>query len=89
MRAQLAESLSPILSTSAPVRYAFMERSRIAKAFFDPPSTRGTECDVDWRIFIVDEMVSLYIRQEGIFRKARRTRRIQMRESTHDDDIEY
>ena len=50
MRAQLkedAKSLSPILSTSGRIRYAFMERSRIAKAFFNPPSTRDAEGDVD------------------------------------------
>ena len=84
MRAQLegdVELLSPILCTSGRVRYAFVERSRIAKAFFDPPSTRGAEGDVDCRVSIVDDMVSLCIRQEGMFRKARRIRRIQARES--------
>ena len=25
---------------------------------------------MDWRVSIVDDMVSLYIRQEGVFRKA-------------------
>ncbi len=88
MRAQLegdAESLSPILCTSGSVQYAFVERSRIAKAFFDPPSTHAAEGDVDWRVSIVDDMVSLCIRQEGMFRKARRTRRIQARESDLDD----
>ncbi len=88
MRAQLegdAESLRPILSTSGRVRYAFMERSRIAKVFFDPPSTRDAEGDVGRRVSIVDDMVSLCIRQEGVFRKARRIRRIQARESDLDD----
>ncbi len=91
MRAQLegdAESLSPIFCTSGSVRYAFMERSRIAKAFFDPPSTHGAEGDVDWRVSIVDDMVSLCIRQEGMFRKARRIRRIQAREIDLDDEAE-
>ncbi len=89
MRAQLEgdpESLRPILSTSGRVRYAFMERSRIAKAFFNPPSTRGAEGDVDWRVSIVDDMMSLCIRQEGVFRKARRIRRIQARGNDLDDD---
>ena len=88
MRAQLegdAESLSPILYTSGRVRYAFVERSCIAKAFFDPPSTRGAEGDVEWRVSIVDDMVSLCIRQEGVFRKARRIRRIQARKICLDD----
>lgn len=91
MRAQLegdTESLSPILSTSGPVRYALVERSRIAKAFFDPPSTRGAEGNVDWRVSIVDDMVSLCIRQEGRFRKARRIRRIHARGSFLDNDAE-
>ena len=91
MRAQLegdVELLSPILCTSRRVRYAFVERSRIAKAFFDPLSTCGAKDDMDWRISIVDDMVSLCIRQEGVFRKARRTRRIQARERDSDDDAE-
>ena len=88
MRAQLegdVELLSPILCTSGRVRYAFVERSRIAKAFFDPLSTCGAKDDMDWRVSIVDDMVSLCIRQEGVFRKARRTRRIQARERDSDD----
>ncbi len=91
MRAQLegdTESLSPILSTLGPVRYALVERSRIAKAFFNPPSTRGAEGNVDWRVSIVDDMVSLYIRQEGRFRKARRIRRIHARGSFLNNNAE-
>ena len=91
MRAQLegdVELLSPILCTSGRVRYAFVERSRIAKAFFDPLSTCGAKDDMDWRVSIVDDMVSLCIRQEGVFRKARRTRRIQVRKRDPDDDAE-
>ena len=91
MRAQLdgdMELLSPILCTSGRVRYAFVERSRIAKAFFDPLSTCGAKDDMDWRVSIIDDMVSLCIRQEGVFRKARRIRRIQARERDPDDDAE-
>ena len=91
MRAQLegdVELLSPILCSSERVRYAFVERSRIAKAFFDPLSTCGAKDDMDWRVSIVDDMVSLCIRQEGVFRKARRIRRIQARERDPDDDGE-
>ena len=91
MRGQLEgdlESLNPILSTSGPVQYVFVERSRIAKAFFDPPSTHDAESDVDWRVFIVDDMVSLCVRQEGVFRKARRIRRTQVRKS-YFDDVEH
>ncbi len=65
-----------------------MQRSRIVKAFFDPLSTRDIEDDVDWRVSIVDDMVSLCIRQEGVFRKARRIRRIHVRESDLDDNAE-
>ena len=91
MRARLegdAESLRSIPSTSGRVRYAFIERSRIAKAFFNPPSTRGAEGDLDWRVSIVDDMMSLCIRQEEVFRKARRIRRIQARGNDLDDDAE-
>ena len=50
MRAQLegdVELLSPILCTSGRVRYAFGERLRIAKAFFDLLSTCGVKDDMD------------------------------------------
>ena len=57
MRAQLRE----IVPFSAP-----HGTIRIAKAFFGPPSTRGAEDDVDWPLSIVDDMVLLYIRQEGV-----------------------
>ena len=38
-----------------------------------------------WRVSIVDDMVSLCIRQEGVFRKPRRMRRIQAGKSDLDD----
>ena len=91
IRAQLEgdpELLRPILSTSRRVRYAFIEQSRIAKAFFNPPSTRGAEGNVDWRVSIVDDMMSLCIRQEGVFCKARRIRRIQAKGNDLDDNAE-
>lgn len=50
MRAQFErdpESLRPILSTSRRVRYVFIERSRIAKIFFNSSSIRDTEDDMD------------------------------------------
>ena len=89
MRAQLegdAELLRSILSTSGSVRYVFVEQSRIVKAFFDPPSTHDAEGDMDWRVSIVDDTVSLCIRQEGVFRRPRQIRRIQVGESDLDDD---
>ena len=70
------ESVSPILPTPGPVVYAFEERARIAKAFFDPLSTAVANGNLEWRISIADDMVSLCSRQEGVFRKARRTRRM-------------
>ena len=79
------ELLNPIHYTSGRVRYAFVKRSRIAKTFFNPPSTRGAEGDIDYRVSIIDDIISLYIRQKGVFRKARRIRRTQARESDLDD----
>ena len=52
-------SISPVLPTPEPVRYAFKERARIAKAFFAASSKTVTEGDLEWRILIVDDMVSL------------------------------
>lgn len=66
-----------------------MKRSRIAKAFFDSSSIRDAEYNVNWRISIVDDIMSLCIRQKKVFRKARRIRRIQVRESDLDDNAEY
>ena len=76
------ESVNSVLPTLGPIQYAFEERARIAKAFFDPPSTTTTEASLEWRISIAEDMVSLCSRQEGIFRKARQTRRMRP------DDIE-
>ncbi|KAL2045104.1 hypothetical protein ABVK25_012232 [Lepraria finkii] len=76
------KSVNSVLPTLGPIQYAFEERARIAKAFFDPPSTTTTEAILEWRISIAEDMVSLCSRQEGIFRKARQMRRIRP------DDIE-
>ena len=68
IRAQLTgtvETMDSILPTPKLPQYAFAERSRIATAFFDPPSAASGNGDVDWRISIVDDMVSLCTRREG------------------------
>ncbi|KAI4209059.1 MAG: hypothetical protein LQ351_007980, partial [Letrouitia transgressa] len=65
MLAQLAvnhAALSPVEPLPAPVQYTFEERARIARAFFDPPpSTKG---DLDRKITLVDDLVSLCTRRE-------------------------
>jgi hypothetical protein len=78
------ESVDPILPTSGPVRYTFAERSRIVKAFFDPLLTRGAKGDVGRRVSIIDDMVSIYSRQKGVFRIARRIWRIQVKKGHSD-----
>ena len=88
IQAQLEGTVEPVcgtLPTSGPIQYAFVERSRIAKAFFDPPLTLGTNGDADWRVSIVDDLVSLCALQEGRFRKARQKQRIRVIESHLDD----
>lgn len=50
-----AESIDQTVSTSGPVRYAFVERARVVQAFFDPPSAFNAEGDVNWRVSIVDD----------------------------------
>lgn len=70
-----AESIDQTVSASGPVRYAFVERARVAQAFFDSPSAFNAEGDVYWRISIVDDLVSLCPLQKGRFRKASRKRR--------------
>lgn len=54
-----AESIDQTVSTSGPIQYAFVERARVAQAFFDPPSAFNAEGDVNWRVSIVNDLVSL------------------------------
>ncbi|KAL9124214.1 MAG: hypothetical protein Q9217_006433 [Psora testacea] len=78
IRAQLAgtaESMDPIFPIQETPQYAFAERSRIATAFFDALSVTGGDNDVNWRISIVDDMVLLYTRREGHYRKPPRLRK--------------
>lgn len=53
------DSNIPVSPHPASVRYAFLEQARIAKAFFDPPWAYGAKCGLNWRISIVDDIVSL------------------------------
>ena len=46
----------------------------------EPPSV-----DVDWRVFIIDDMVLLCVWQEGLPRKTCRIRRIRARKGHLDD----
>lgn len=79
------ESVDQTVLALGPVRYAFVERSRIAQTFFDPPSAFGAEGDVGWRVSIVNDLVSLCNLQEGRFRKASRRRKTRVIESYPDD----
>ncbi len=65
--------LSPVQHPPAPVKYAFEERARIARAFFDPPSSTKYDGNLDWQVSIIDDFVSLCNRQERRPRKPRRT----------------
>ncbi len=65
--------LSPIQPPPAPIKYAFEERARIARAFFDPPSSTKYDGNLDRQVFIIDDFVSLCNRQERRPRKPRRT----------------
>ncbi|MCJ1250100.1 hypothetical protein MMC30_007326 [Trapelia coarctata] len=92
IRAQLEGNMEPvdrISPSSGPIEYAFVERSRIANAFFDPPSAlrANGHGDVDWRVSIVEDLVSLCTLQEGRFRKARRKQRTQAIKG-HPDDLD-
>lgn len=80
-----AESIDQTVSTSGPVRYALVERARVAQAFSDPPSAFNAEGDVNWRVSIVDDLVSPCTLQEGRFRKASRKRRSRIIECDSED----
>ena len=73
IQAQLEGTTKSVYGTfpiTEPIQYAFVERSHIAKAFFDPPSTLSTHDNLDWRVSIVNDLVSLCALREGHFRKA-------------------
>ena len=85
--AQLAgdpESFGPILATASPMQYSFKERSRIAAAFSSAGLGPMTG-DLNWRISIMDDMVSLCTRQERRLRKTYQSRKLHMREYTAND----
>lgn len=65
--------LSPIQPLPAPVKYAFVERARIAQAFSNPPSSAKWNEDLDRQISIVDDFVSLCTRRERRPRKPRQS----------------
>jgi len=65
--------LSPVQPPPAPVKYAFEERARIARAFFDPPSSAKHDGNLDRQVSIIEDFVSLCNRQERRPRKPRRT----------------
>ena len=79
------ESIDQTVSTFGPVRYAFVERARVAQAFFDPPSAFNAEGDVNWRVSIVNDLMSLCPLQEGRFRKASRKRKSRIIECDSED----
>ena len=82
--AQLAgdpESFGPILATASPMQYSFKERSRIAAAF-SSAGLRPMTGDLNWRISIMDDMVSLCTRQERRLRKTYRSRKLHVMEDT-------
>ena len=80
-----AESIDQTVSTSGPIRYAFVEKARVAQAFFDPPSGFNAEGDLNWRVSIVDDLVSLCPLQEGRFRKTSRKRKSRIIECDSED----
>ena len=76
MLAQLAGNdliLSPVQPRPAPLEYAFEERTRIAQAFFDSPSSARCDNNLDRQISIVDDLVSLCTHQERRLRKPRQS----------------
>ena len=70
-----AESIDQIVSIFGSIRYAFKKKIRIAQAFFDPPSEINAEGDVNWRISIMNDLVSLCSLQKSRFRKTSRQRK--------------
>ena len=67
MLAQIAANdtvLSPVQPPSAPVKYVFEERARIARAFFDPLPSARCDASLDRQITLVDDLVSLCTRRE-------------------------
>lgn len=93
IQAQLEGNVEPInqtVSNSGSVWYAFVERARVAQSFFNLLSAFNAEGDVNWRVLIVDDLVSLCPLQEGRFHKASRKRRSRIIECDSEDvNAEY
>jgi hypothetical protein len=64
--------LSLVQPLSAPIKYAFEKRARIARVFFDSSSSAKYDGNLNRQIFIVDDLVSLCTRQKRRSRKPRR-----------------
>ena len=89
MLAQIAADdavLSPVQPLSAPVKYTFEERARIAQVFFDPPLSAKDDRNLDRRIAIVENFASLCTRRERRPRKPRQLWEDDTATSSSDDD---
>ena len=69
------KSIDQIAFTFESIRYAFVKRIRVVQTFFDSSSTLNAEGDVNWRISIVNDSMSLCFLQKGRFRKINRKRK--------------
>ena len=79
------ESVCGKFPITEPIQYAFVERSHITKAFFNLLLTLSTDGNLDWRVSVIDDLVSLCALQEGHFRKARSKQRTQAINDYSDD----
>ncbi len=64
-----AKSIDQTVFTFESIRYAFVKKARIAQTFFDSSSTFNVDDDVNWRVSIVNDLMSLCSLQESRFRK--------------------
>lgn len=67
-----AKSIDQTVITFGPIRYVFVKKIRVARAFFDLSSTFNVKNDVNWQISIVNDLMSLCFLQKSRFRKINR-----------------
>ena len=78
---------SPAQPPPAPIEYAFEELARIAQTLFDPPQSAKPGGNLEQQIAIVDDLISLYTRQERRPRKSRRSWEDKMVIDSSDDHV--
>ena len=81
-----AKSINQTVFIFESIRYAFEKKVRVVQIFFDSSSKINAEGDMNWRISIMNDLISLYSLQKNRFRKTSQQRRGRIIECDSDAD---